>query len=222
MDYHFGSGCTAALGKCYPEIADAISRGGATTDDAARQAAYTEANNKIRELVPLVPLDHGGAANAYLAGVGNPQFAAFGSEHLFSMTPPQGSDNFILMQTGEPASLFCQDETDGEALRACEQVMEGLYGYTGKSLDAVPALATKCTPNDALDQWTCNLRPGVKFHDGSTFEAKDVLVSFASMWDAALSTHVGATSTYEYWTGLFGNFLNPPAPCGIQGQPACP
>ena len=42
---------------------------------------------------------------------------------------PVDRDTFVWMQNAEPISLFCADETDGESLRACEQVMEGLYGY---------------------------------------------------------------------------------------------
>ena len=33
------------------------------------------------------------------------------------------------MQNAEPLSLYCGDETDGETLRACEQVDESLYAY---------------------------------------------------------------------------------------------
>ena len=41
----------------------------------------------------------------------------------------------------------------------------------------IPLLATGCTPNEDLTVWTCTLRDDVTFQDGSTFEAKDVLVS---------------------------------------------
>ena len=33
------------------------------------------------------------------------------------------------MQNAEPISLFCADETDGESLRACEQITESLLAY---------------------------------------------------------------------------------------------
>ena len=61
----------------------------------------------------------------------------------------------------------------------------------------------------------------VTFHDGATFEAKDVLVSMSLQWDALSTLHKGATGAFSYWPGLWGGFLNPPAPCGIPEQPAC-
>ena len=152
LDYHFGAGCTAAFGACYPEIADPLTTGGQTSDEAARKAAYTEANNAILEQVPMVPISHAGFANAYLAGVGNQQISPLSNELLFRMTPPDGRENLVFMQSGEPGSLFCADESDGEALRACEQTMEPLYSFeengTAPSLHWQPtAPATKTSPS---------------------------------------------------------------------------
>ena len=74
-----------------------------------------------------------------------------------------------------------------------------------------PALATGCTANEDLTVWTCTLREGVTFHDGATFDASDVIVSFAAQWDAASPLHVGRTGAFEYWPSLVGGgFLNPP------------
>jgi peptide/nickel transport system substrate-binding protein len=221
LDYHFGAGCTKAFGACYPDVASALTTGGQTADETARKAAYATANNALITDVPMVPISHSGFANAYLSGVGDQQISPLSNELLFKMTPPSG-DQFVFMQNAEPGSLYCADESDGEALRACEQVMEGLYGFKENGTDAIPLLATACTPNDTLTVWTCTLRDGVTFHDGSTFEAKDVLVSLSAQWDALSSLHVGKTGEFSYWPGLWGGFLNPPAPCGISGQAACP
>jgi ABC-type transport system substrate-binding protein len=222
LDYHFGSGCTAAFGACYPEVFDHLTIGGQTSDEAVRTQAYTDANDALRDQVPMVPISHAGFANAYLADVGNQQISPLSTEFLFRMTPSAShGDQLIFMQTGEPGSLYCADESDGEALRACEQVMESLYGFQENGTDAIPSLATACTANEDLTVWTCILRDGVAYHDGKTFEAKDVLVSLSAQWDALSSLHVGATGAFSYWPGLWGGFLNPPAPCGISGQPAC-
>ena len=52
------------------------------------------------------------------------------------------------MQNAEPLGLYCGDETDGEALRACEQIIESLYATRSAASSPVPALATECAPND--------------------------------------------------------------------------
>ena len=60
--------------------------------------------------------------------------------------------------------------------------------------------------------WTFSIREGVTFHDGSTFEAEDVITSYAVQWDAEHELHLGNTGAFEYWPGLWGGFLNPPPP----------
>ena len=89
-------------------------------------------------------------------------------------------DTLSWMQNAEPIGLYCADETDGESLRACEQVKESLYGYQIGSTAPVPSLATECTASEGLTVWTCTLRDGVTFHDGSTLDASDVITSFAA------------------------------------------
>ena len=207
LDYHFGPGCTSAFGACYPEIAGPLSIGNSTADTTAREAAYTDANNAIREQVPMVPIAHGVIGNGYVAGLEGAQSSAISTEELAFMKPPD-SDAMVFEQGAEPGTLFCPDETDGEALRACLQVMEGLYGFDPNGTEAKPRLATSCDPNEDGSVWTCHLREGVTFQDGATFDAHDVITSFALQWDAANPLHKGGTSQFEYWTGLWGGFLN--------------
>jgi ABC-type transport system substrate-binding protein len=221
LDYHFGSGCTSAFGECRSAIFDHLTEGGQTGDDAARAAAYAAANDAIQADVPMVPISHAGFGNAYLADVEGAQVSPLSNELLFRMGPPGGGDQVVFVQNAEPIGLYCADETDGESLRACEQTMEALYSYEINGTAPIPALAEECTPSEDLSEWTCNLRDGVTFHNGAEFGADDVIASFASQWDALSPLHVGNTGAFEYWAGLWGGFLNPPAPCGIEGQPAC-
>jgi peptide/nickel transport system substrate-binding protein len=89
-------------------------------------------------------------------------------------------------------------------------VTEALLAYEVGGTAVVPSLAESCDPNDDLTEWTCTLRSGVKFHDGSDFDANDVVMSYAVQWDAAHPLHVGRDGSYTYFSALFGGFLNAP------------
>jgi ABC-type transport system substrate-binding protein len=134
-------------------------------------------------------------------GVGNQQISPLSNELLFRMTPPDGRDNLVFMQSGEPGSLFCADESDGEALRACEQTMEPLYSFEENGTDAIPALATDCSSNEDLTVWTCTLGPDV------TFRMRDLRGQRRLGRVPRSGTHylrsVGATGTFSYWPGLW-------------------
>ena len=157
-------------------------------------------------IVPMVPIAHGASASATGAYVENAHFRPFGAP-LFHRTNP-GKDTFVWMQNAEPISLYCADETDGESLAPCQQVVEPLLGYAIDSGDTEPRLATSCEGNADASVWTCTLREGVTFHDGSTFDANDVIASWAAGIDAANPLHVGNTGVFEYYSYLWGNLIN--------------
>jgi ABC-type transport system substrate-binding protein len=209
VDFHFGGGASPQFGEKFDDITGPIADGASTPVDAERQAAYELVNNAIRENVPMVPIAHGGSGTAFKADVTGAHSSPIGNEQ-FAVMDPAGRDTLVWMQNAEPISLFCPDETDGESLRACEQSMESLYRYEVGGTATEPALATGCEPNDDLTVWTCTLRSGVTFHDGATFDANDVVVSYASQWDAEHPLHAGNTGTFTYFSAFFGGFLNPP------------
>jgi peptide/nickel transport system substrate-binding protein len=159
----------------------------------------------------MIPVAHGGSAVAYRADVDGAHASPLGNEHFASMTPGDRTQ-FVWMQNAEPPGLYCADESDGEALRVCEQMMEALYSYEIAGTAAEPALAEVCEPNEELTVWTCTLREGVTFHDGATLDANDVVMTYAVQWDAEHPLHKGRDNSFTYFPGLFGGFLNPPPP----------
>jgi ABC-type transport system substrate-binding protein len=161
----------------------------------------------------MVPIAHGGSATVFRADVTGAHSSPLGNEALFAMTPGD-RDQIVWLQNGEPGGLYCADETDGESLRVCEQITEGLYSYSIGGTTPEPLLAESCTANADSTVWTCTLRDGVTFHDGATLDANDVVLSYAVQWDAAHPLHVGkeGSGLFEYWTYLFAGFLNPPPP----------
>ena len=209
LDYHFGSGSGVRFGKPFDDIAAALSKGGQSADDATRKAAYADANNLIKQHVPAVIVAHGGSGTVFKANVAGAHASPLEAE-LFKVMKA-GGDTLVWLQNAEPLSLYCGDEADGETLRACEQVNESLYAYKVGGTAVEPSLATACTPSTDLLVWTCTLRDGVTFHDGAALDANDVVVSYAAQWDTKHPLHIGRSGAFEYFPGLFGGFLNPPA-----------
>ncbi|HET9587148.1 MAG TPA: ABC transporter substrate-binding protein [Anaerolineales bacterium] len=208
LDFHFGE-ANPQFGTPFPEIYEPLVEASQIADPAESAPLYETANNAIREFIPMVPIAHGAAADAALATLENAYVPPFGAIDLSLLDP--GKDTLVFMQNAEPISLYCADETDGESLNACEQVMEALYRYKTDSGDVEPALATGCEANEDATVWTCTLREGVKFHDGSDFDANDVVASWTAGIDASSPYHVGNTGAWEYYTYLWDQLMNAPA-----------
>lgn len=209
LDYHFGGGASAQFGDKFDDIVEPLQVGASSPDAADREAAYTEANDAILAHVPMVPISHAGSAAAYKADVTEAQASPLTNEQ-FAVMDPGGRDEFVWMQNAEPIGLYCADESDGESLRACDQIQEGLYAYEIGGTAAIPALADECTPNDDGTLWTCSLHEGVTFHNGAAFDANDVVLSYAVQWDVEHPLHIGRDGSFTYFSALFGSFLNPP------------
>lgn len=207
LDYHFGAGASQQFGNKFDDITGALKEGAAQATNDAREPFYTTANNAIRTHVPMVPVAHGGSAVAYKADVADAHTSPLGNE-IFSVMAPADRDTFTWMQNGEPAGLWCADESDGEALRVCNQALEGLLSYEIGGTEPIPALATGCESNADLTEWTCKLREGVKFQDGSDLDANDVVMSYYVQWDAASPLHKGRDGSFTYFSALWGGFMN--------------
>jgi ABC-type transport system substrate-binding protein len=189
-------------------VTEPLTTAATTLDTEVRRAAYVEANNAIRETVPMVPISHGASATAWLADVVGAHASPLGNESFAHVTP---SDNqLVWMQNAEPIALYCADETDGETLRLCEQVVEPLYVYEVGGVAPIPALAEECVGNADATSFTCNLRADVTYHNGARFDANDVVLSYAVQWDSAHPLHIGRTGSFEYFAGFFVQFLNVP------------
>jgi ABC-type transport system substrate-binding protein len=210
LDYHFGPGASAQFGDGFPDVWDALKSGSTQATAEARQPFYDTANELIKQHVPMIPIAHGGSGAAFKADVEGAYASDIGAEQ-FGLMNPGGREALVWLQNAEPISLYCADETDGETLRACEQVLQSLLAYEPGTGDVVPSLATEWTANEDLTEWTFTLRDGVKFHNGATLDANDVVLSYAVQWDAAHPLHVGRVGDFTYFSSLFGGLLNMPA-----------
>jgi ABC-type transport system substrate-binding protein len=207
-DYHFANDASATFGKLFPDIADPIRKAAQVADPAERQKLYDTVNANIKTHVPMIPVAHGTSAVAFAANVKNAMTGPLGNEPFYIMDP--GKENLVFLQGGEPAALFCQDETDGESLRACQQIYEPLMRFKDGSVEVEPALAASYTVNTDATEWVFKLRQGVTFHGGENLDANDVVKSFKVQWDATDPLHKGRTGTFEYFGAFFGTSLNAP------------
>jgi peptide/nickel transport system substrate-binding protein len=208
MDFHL-SATQKQFGNPFKEIYEPLAKAAQIADPAKAKSLYVTANDFTRELVPFIPVAHSASGVGYRADVKNAHASPLGNEYFAVMTPGK-RDSFVFMQNAEPISLFCNDESDGESLRACEQVLESLLAFKPGTQEVTEGLATKCAPNADLSEWTCSLRKGVKFHDGSTLTADDVVMSWWISWDYTMPLHIGNTGAFEYFVTLWGNYLHAP------------
>ncbi len=199
----FGSTSGPAHGDQYPRLVALLDEAQRESDPATRAALFTQINNEIRARVPVVPIANGASLIAARAAVSGLVASPVAMERLASVRV-DGSDTFTWLQGGEPAGLYCMDEEDREAVRICAQVMEGLYGYVEGGTAAEPRLATGCSVSTDGLVVECELRSGVRFHNGARLDAGDVLDSFAAAWDCTHPLHIGRTGDFRGWSWIMG------------------
>ena len=124
-------------------------------------------------------------------------------------TPTPAPVTFIFGAQGEPVCLDPAIITDGVSGRITNQIFEGLVKYDKDTTNIVASLAEKWEVSTDGKVWTFTLRKGVKFHDGTDFNADAVVKNF-DYWSNTKNTvhaaQVKAGQTFEYYEAQFGGF----------------
>ncbi|MBA3943214.1 MAG: ABC transporter substrate-binding protein [Herpetosiphonaceae bacterium] len=107
--------------------------------------------------------------------------------------------------SGEPDTLDVLATTAGTALIVGDQMLERLVGTVPGKFELRPSLATKWTPNADSTEWTFNLRTGVKFHDGTPFNADAVVFNFTRM---AEHRYADKKVNYDIFPEIFGGYAS--------------
>jgi peptide/nickel transport system substrate-binding protein len=83
-------------------------------------------------------------------------------------------DTFTYAQGADPRGLYPALVDDGESSKVIVNIYEGLLKYNSESTEVEPSLAESWTISDDGLAYTFKLREGVKFHDGTDFNAEAV------------------------------------------------
>jgi peptide/nickel transport system substrate-binding protein len=111
---------------------------------------------------------------------------------------------FVFAGAADPTYVDPALVSDGESFRITKQIFEGLVELKPGSTKLEAALATRWTPSRNGKTWTFTLRRGVKFHDGTPFNAAAVCANF-NRWYNWTGPFQDASASY-YYRQIFGGF----------------
>ncbi len=115
------------------------------------------------------------------------------------------AQTLVFGASGFPSSLEGVDSQDGNSLVVSSQITERLVDFAPGKTDLIPALATSWSANDDATVWTFELRQGVKFHDGTPFNAEAVKFNI-DRWNDPNDPYSGRDQgkTFVPWGWVFG------------------
>jgi peptide/nickel transport system substrate-binding protein len=109
-----------------------------------------------------------------------------------------GTDSILIYGRGQDSvSLDPADAEDGESVKILVNVFDTLVHYDADGTEIVPALAEKWDVSADGKTWRFQLRSGVLFHDGSTFDSQSVVFTFDRLTKADSPHRHGAANPYR-------------------------
>ena len=107
----------------------------------------------------------------------------------------------VVAQAADVTSLDLVRVVDYESVEVGELLFEGLTRWQAGTTNVEPGLATAWQVSGDGLRWTFELRPGVRFHDGTALDAAAVVFSFERVIDPRHPSYVGGDAA-PYWRGL--------------------
>ena len=125
------------------------------------------------------------------------------------------ADTFVFAASSDPATLDPAFANDGESFRVARQIFEGLVGTEPGTPDPAPGLAESWVSSEDGLTHTFTLHEGVKFHDGTDFNADAVCVNF-NRWNNFTGVLQSESISY-YWQKIMGGFATSDDPSLADG-----
>ena len=144
------------------------------------------------------------AAVAALALAGTLASCAESQRETSSSSEQSGGGDFVFAASSDPVMLDPAMASDGETFRIARQQFEGLISTKPGTTELEPLLATEWSASKDGKSFTFTLREGVKFSDGTDFNAEAVCANFDRWYNW---TGVNQSENISYYYGkLFRGF----------------
>ncbi|SFU79156.1 ABC transporter substrate-binding protein [Alicyclobacillus macrosporangiidus] len=123
-------------------------------------------------------------------------------------TASSGQKTLIFGRGGDSVTLDPSGSTDDESNMVCEEIYDTLVTYKIGTPELQPDLATSWEPSKDGMSWTFHLQQGVKFSDGTPFNADAVVFNFQRWGDPNSPYHKG--SSFAHYKSDLGGFYGSP------------
>ncbi|MFJ7726809.1 ABC transporter substrate-binding protein [Neobacillus sp. NPDC097160] len=110
----------------------------------------------------------------------------------------------IFGRAADSYSMDPQNANEIETWRVTKNVYETLVEYDKETTEVVPKLAKDWEVSEDGKTWTFKLQEGIKFHDGTDFNADAVVYNFERMMDKNHPARYKAT--FSVYRGMFNGF----------------
>jgi peptide/nickel transport system substrate-binding protein len=109
-------------------------------------------------------------------------------------------DTLVFGRGGDSVSLDPATATDGESFKVTENLFDTLLEFGEQDTELNQGLATEWSNSEDGLTYTLKLKEGVKFHDGTDFNAEAVVFNF-NRWKA------GNKEQFYYYNSQFGDLI---------------
>lgn len=109
----------------------------------------------------------------------------------------------VIGRANDSISLDPADTTEMDSFKVTVNIFDTLVKYEKEGSKIVPDLAESWKSSEDGLTWVFRLRQGVRFHDGTAFDAHAVEFNFQRWMDDKNPYHMGH---FSYWNYIFGGF----------------